>query len=209
MKNDILLSIITLSFFSCSIYSQISESIMPENKISSIQTPLKTKFDSKYTAPRKIIGYKVVEKVNMNFGGHTLTYTVSKKSLIRTNNLGPGNTRVVTPIYASKEQSLNFTPAVPTFNTKIGNTQKKLRPVKEINEIDRLKKEGNKYYFDGKLDMSAQIYKRLFALTSDLETEYYFRYALSLKYVEEIDKANEMMKIYNKKVWEKFSQKRY
>lgn len=48
---------------------------------------------------RIVKSYQVVENVNMRFGGYTTKYTVSKLSMVRKYDLGPNNTRVVTPIY--------------------------------------------------------------------------------------------------------------
>ena len=53
-----------------------------------------------------ILAYHVEERINMNFGGRITTYTVSSLSLVNTNDLGKGNSRVITPIYAkTKEKS--------------------------------------------------------------------------------------------------------
>jgi hypothetical protein len=49
-----------------------------------------------------ILYYRVEEKTNMKFGGHVRTYKVSHLSLVSKTNLGPGNTRTVTPVYANK-----------------------------------------------------------------------------------------------------------
>jgi hypothetical protein len=70
---------------------------------------------------------------------------------------------------------------------------------KGYKSIELLKKLGNATYFNEELDKSAKWYGQLFALTNDLESEYYFRYARSLKSIDEIDKANEMMTKFNQK----------
>ncbi|KDN53801.1 OmpA family protein [Flavobacterium seoulense] len=56
---------------------------------------------------------------------------------------------------------------------------------------------GNAYYFNAELDKAAKWYGELFAATSDVEPEYYFRYAQSLRSIGENDKANEMMNKFN------------
>jgi len=194
MKNKIFINIIIIvNIFSWSIYSQKAESTMPQENNTTTQSYSSQKYDSIPEQGSDIVAYKVVEKINQNFGGYTLTYTVSNKSLIRTNELGKGNTRTVIPIYGKKHHSLD----VKTEDI-----------IETSDEIERLKREGNKFYFAGALDKSAGIYKQLFALTSKVEPEYFFRYSLSLKYIDEIDTANEMMKQYNKKAWEKYSQKK-
>lgn len=68
---------------------------------------------------------------------------------------------------------------------------------KGYKSIEILKKLGNASYFNNELDKSAKWYDQLFALTNDLEPEYYFRYAQSLKSIDKIDEANEMMKKFN------------
>lgn len=52
---------------------------------------------------------------------------------------------------------------------------------------------GNAYYFNAELDKAAKWYGELFAMTTDLEPEYYFRYAQSLRSIGENNKANEIM----------------
>lgn len=51
---------------------------------------------SKFVKPKS---YKVEEEINMNFGGTNTKYEVSDAELVRTNDLGPGNKRTVTPQY--------------------------------------------------------------------------------------------------------------
>src|SRR4051812_46626594 len=48
---------------------------------------------------RVIVAYHVEERINMRFGGQITTYTVPNLNLIARKDLGPGNTRVITPIY--------------------------------------------------------------------------------------------------------------
>ncbi|WP_313806087.1 OmpA family protein [Flavobacterium sp.] len=58
---------------------------------------------------------------------------------------------------------------------------------------DLFEKLGNSYYFNGEYDKAERWYSELFALTSDVEPEYYFRYAQSLKAVGKYDKADEYL----------------
>lgn len=51
-----------------------------------------------------IKSYYVEENINMKFGGYITTYEVSLLSLINTCNLGPNNTRIITPRYVSVKQ---------------------------------------------------------------------------------------------------------
>lgn len=59
---------------------------------------------------------------------------------------------------------------------------------------DLLKKLGNAYYFNADYGQAAEIYKRLANEYADEVTpEYYFRYAQTLKTLEEYDASNEVM----------------
>lgn len=64
---------------------------------------------------------------------------------------------------------------------------------KGYKSADMLQKLGNAYYFKADLDNAAKWYGELFALTTDVEPEYYYRYAQSLKAVKQYDKADEML----------------
>ncbi len=58
---------------------------------------------------------------------------------------------------------------------------------------------GNAYYFNAQYDQAAKWYGKLFSVTTDIIPEYYYRFAHCLRSVGENDKANEMLKVYNKK----------
>ena len=64
---------------------------------------------------------------------------------------------------------------------------------------EMLQKLGNSYYFNADLEKSAKWYGELFALTQDLEPEYYYRYAQSLKSKKEYSKADAMLQQFNQK----------
>jgi tetratricopeptide (TPR) repeat protein len=97
--------------------------------------------------------------------------------------------------------------------TKVSKTVKKHYNSVDINTIDTyervaekgyksadmFKKVANSFYFNAEMDKAAKWYGELFAITSDVEAEYYYRYAQSLKSIGQNEKANEMM--------EKFIQK--
>jgi outer membrane protein OmpA-like peptidoglycan-associated protein len=68
---------------------------------------------------------------------------------------------------------------------------------KGYKSVDMFKKLGNAYYFNAKLEDAAKWYDELFALTIDLEPEYYYRFASSLRSIGENDKANQMMEKFN------------
>jgi hypothetical protein len=65
--------------------------------------------------------------------------------------------------------------------------------------IDMLKMVGDSRFFRGDLVLAAKWYDQLFALTTDLEAMYFYRYAQSLKAIKQFDKANEMLKIFESK----------
>jgi hypothetical protein len=183
-----------------------------------------------------VVSYHVEERINMKFGSRITTYDVKSLNLVNTTDLGPDNTRVVTPVYGkakAKPQYEALTPAMadvafaseqpiapvnfvlppmrPVEVTKIDpsktttsvkidliNTYERVLD-KGYQSIDLLKKVGNSRFFDGDLVTAAKWYTRLFELTTDLEKEYYYRYAQSLKSIKQMDKANEMMAIFEKK----------
>lgn len=70
---------------------------------------------------------------------------------------------------------------------------------KGYKSADMLKKLGNAYYFNEELDKAAKWYGELFTMNTELESEYYFRYARSLKSIDKNDEADEMMKIFHQK----------
>lgn len=99
MKPLIQIVITLLSLIYINMYSQsttlatIDSAIKNYNqKVTTSEIPVKT---------RIVKSYYVEEKVNMRFGGYTTTYKVSKLSMVNKYDLGPNNTRVVTPIYVN------------------------------------------------------------------------------------------------------------
>ena len=71
---------------------------------------------------------------------------------------------------------------------------------KGYKSAEMFKKLANAYYFNGEYDKAARWYGELFAMTSDLEQEYYYRYAASLKSIGQNDEADEIMKKCNQKL---------
>ncbi len=63
---------------------------------------------------------------------------------------------------------------------------------------DLLQKLGNAYYFRADLVNAAKWYGELFAFTPNIDPEYYYRYAQSLKEVKDYAKADEIMAKFNK-----------
>ncbi len=89
-----------------------------------------------------------------------------------------------------KYESYDYIDAIKTYE-KVAE--------KGYKSVDMFQKIGNSYYFNAELDKAAKWYGELFAMTSDLEPEYFYRYAQSLKSIGENDKANEIMEKFNQK----------
>jgi outer membrane protein OmpA-like peptidoglycan-associated protein/tetratricopeptide (TPR) repeat protein len=70
---------------------------------------------------------------------------------------------------------------------------------KGYKSVDMLQKLGDAYYFKADLENAAKWYTELFALTQDVEPEYYYRYAQSLKSIKDYKKADEMLVKFNQK----------
>jgi outer membrane protein OmpA-like peptidoglycan-associated protein/tetratricopeptide (TPR) repeat protein len=70
---------------------------------------------------------------------------------------------------------------------------------KGYKSAEMFQKLGNAYFFNAELDKAAKWYGELFALTTSVDPEYYYRYAHCLRSIGENDKANEMLKLYNEK----------
>lgn len=62
------------------------------------------------------------------------------------------------------------------------------------------KKLGNAYYFNGELTKAAKWYDALFAMNPEQESEYYYRYAQSLKAIGDYAKADKNLETFNKKI---------
>ena len=71
---------------------------------------------------------------------------------------------------------------------------------KGYKSADMYQKIGNSYYFNGELESAAKWYSELFAMHTDLEPEYYFRYSQSLKSIGENKKADEMLQLFHQKI---------
>jgi tetratricopeptide (TPR) repeat protein len=68
---------------------------------------------------------------------------------------------------------------------------------KGYKSADMFQKLGNAYYFNGELKEASRWYEELFAMTTDLEPVYYYRYAQSLRFTGEKEKGDEMMAIFD------------
>lgn len=100
--------------------------------------------------------------------------------------------------------------AQPRGERKGGKEYDKLAYINAIKTYERIAEKGYKtpatlskladsYYFNSDYVNAEKWYTELFALTDDLGTEYYFRYAQSLKSVQNYEKADQIMARFNQK----------
>jgi hypothetical protein len=171
-----------------------------------------------------VVAYRVTEKINTGFGSQETTYEVSSLSLISDRDLGPNNTRTITPRYAKRTGKLAaIIPAAAAATTTIDKpivaaAPAKVIPVEEkkyvsidimgtyervidkgYQSVPMLTKIGDARYFDGDLIVAAKWYGQLFELTTDLDAVYFYRYAQCLKAIDQPIKAGEMMKLFDSK----------
>jgi outer membrane protein OmpA-like peptidoglycan-associated protein/tetratricopeptide (TPR) repeat protein len=64
---------------------------------------------------------------------------------------------------------------------------------------DILQKLGNSYYFKADLEGASKYYGELMDLNQEVEPEYYYRYAQSLKAIKDYNKADKMLALFNQK----------
>lgn len=70
---------------------------------------------------------------------------------------------------------------------------------KGYKSADMFQKLGNAYYFNSELEKANKWYGELFAMGENVEPEYYYRYAQTLKSVGDYKKADQMMVQFNQK----------
>ncbi|TDO73482.1 WD40 repeat protein [Flavobacterium chryseum] len=106
-----------------------------------------------------------------------------------------------------------FTFDIYSQQSKMDNADKKYESYAYINAIktyekvalkgykseDLFKKLGNSYYFNSQFESAAKWYGELFKMNTAVESEYYYRYAQSLKSIGETAKANKLMDEFNAK----------
>ncbi|MGH2664922.1 OmpA family protein [Flavobacterium sp.] len=83
-----------------------------------------------------------------------------------------------------KYGDLAYVDAIATYE-KVAN--------KGYKSVDLFQKLGNSYFFNAKLKEANKWYTELFALNEKVDPEYYYRYSITLKAVENYSKANEYM----------------
>ena len=68
---------------------------------------------------------------------------------------------------------------------------------KGIKSIEIFQKLGDAYFFDGEFTNAAKWYGELFAMTPNVDSEYYDRYVYSLRILGKKDQANDIIKTQN------------
>ena len=218
-----------ITLFSIAIFLSLSGFAQKSNK-----APINKKTEKTQPIPDKtskeeiaVVAYRVDENINMKFGGGKTTYTVSSLDLVNTNELGPDNTRVVTPKYVKvipKEEVpvINKTSVAPvvTNTTVIKKVQVKeaipkrkldYTKIKIIENYERVLEKGYKteeilkqvadyHFFEEDLVKADKWYSQLFEFCPDeLDAVYFYRYAKSLESIGQIAKAKEMMALFQSK----------
>jgi tetratricopeptide (TPR) repeat protein len=157
----ILLFIMLAFLFSISSFSQKGKTTQIKKKLEVPYKDLDTIVDVSPINIRTITSYHVEENINQKFGGYTITYTVSDINLIYFYDLGPNNTRIITPFYGETKQipirhiKLN---KILLYSTKLSDlvllNKSKIEPLTTNisypstniteNEIKEVKKDTNK-----------------------------------------------------------------
>jgi outer membrane protein OmpA-like peptidoglycan-associated protein/tetratricopeptide (TPR) repeat protein len=70
---------------------------------------------------------------------------------------------------------------------------------KGYKSVDMFQKLGNSYYFNSEFEKAAKWYGELFAMNSDQDSEFHYRYGQSLKSIGENEKANQILEKFHQK----------
>ena len=209
MKNYIFIYITIVSVFLNSVSAQKAK-IAPANiKMQESKTGTKT---IRKTTSADIKIYHVEENINNKFGGRTTTYEVLDSNNINKTDLGPNNTRVITPRLAKEEkiikeiiiEKIPIPEIVPLEKHNDYAFVFMIKTYERIAEkgyksVEMFQKLGNCYFYNSEMDKAVRWYCELFEMNTDLESEYYYRYAKSLKSIGENDKALEILEKLNQK----------
>ena len=222
MKKYALFFIVTTNALSVNCFAQSAKKTPLNAKVVNVQTTS----DKMSNDDLAVVSYHVEERINVTLGSNITTYNVSNMNLVNTNDLGGTNVRIVTPKYGKpktevvNEASKATVAAKPkatkpaevtvaaldikekTVNINIANTYERVLD-KGYKSIDMLKSVANARFFDNDLITAEKWYSQLFAMTTDLEAIYFYRYAESLKAVGKIEKSKEMMALFESKNLEK------
>lgn len=160
--------------------------------------------------------YEVTEIINMPFGSSKITYTVSNKNLINTNDLGPDNVRIIKEKTIHKIKTIHNPSETKTsgktsnedFNTKI-STIKNTKTItidlletyermvgKGIKSIDIFMKLGDFYFYKNDFVKATKYYEALFKMTNEVNPDYYFRYSNALNNIGKKVLSEELLEKY-------------
>jgi outer membrane protein OmpA-like peptidoglycan-associated protein/tetratricopeptide (TPR) repeat protein len=89
----------------------------------------------------------------------------------------------------SKYEQFHYVNAIKTYE-KVAN--------KGYKSVELFSKLGDSYYFQSNLNEANKWYEQLFALNQKVDSEYYFRYAQTLKSIGNYKKADEMLAAFDK-----------
>lgn len=221
MKAYVVNFIAIISVFSFNAHAQKTNHVAV---IAAAENAAASKSDIAPKDDRVIVAYYVEETINMAFGKRITKYEVSKLNMVSTYDLGPNNTRVVTPIYrkakvktvdvalqsktfvdsaATKIKPIKVEVIAPTeapkyLNIDVVDTYAKVLD-KGYKSIEMLTKVADRAYFDGDLTTAAKYYEELFGMNTNLEAMYYYRFAQSLKGTDQTKKAEAIMKQFENK----------
>ena len=102
--------------------------------------------------------------------------------------------------FKSYAQKTEVAPKIKTKYVEINVIKTYERVVlKGYKSIDMFKKLGNSYYTNFEMEKAARWYCELFAMTSDLESKYYYQYEQSLRSIGQNDEANAVIEKLNQK----------
>ena len=104
MKNMFIYLAILVSLISVHTFSQKVSTSQISTKSEVDQKESDTLIDASLIHVRTIISYHVTENINQKFGGYITSYTVSDLNLICFYELGPNNSRIITPHYGEVKQ---------------------------------------------------------------------------------------------------------
>ena len=89
----------------------------------------------------------------------------------------------------AKYEQFHYVNAIKTYE-KVAN--------KGYKSVELFSKLGDSYYFQSNINEANKWYEQLFALNQKVDSEYYFRYAQTLKSIGDYKKADEMMAAFDK-----------
>ena len=205
--------------FSCSCLAQRGNNNQSNVKMENTQLPSADVSDNDLA----VVSYHVEERINMKFGSRITTYDVLKLSLVGTNDLGENNVRIVTPKFAKVKPAaavineipkppVEITPTPAAAKNEVAATEERSKYAyidilatyervidRGYKTVEMLSRVANGRFFKGDLVIAAKYYSQLFDMKTDLDVEYYFRYAKCLEAIGQNEKAKKMMDVFEKK----------